>query len=126
RAVQLPDVLEAPKRVQLRQCGHRRALPRTVVRNRYPRLQRLEHRRKVGIVVGVVRDEVDVNRADEIGRADEIADSVANQVPDIEEAERPVPDADADRPWVLATQLPADLHTLAGWVRLPAAVERMR
>ena len=51
RAVQLPDVLEALERVQLSHRHRRRPLPRTIVRDRHPRLDCCERRGKVGVVL---------------------------------------------------------------------------
>ena len=123
RAVQLPDVLEAAERVQLRERGRRGALPRAVVRDGDPRLERLEHRRQVGVVVGVVRHEVDVDRPDELIGQIEIAEPVANQIADVEKAERAVAHAHANRSRVLAAKLSAGLDAVA---RRTSAVPRRR
>ena len=72
----------------------------------------------------MVRDEVHVDAADEVGGAHEIAQPVANEIAEVEETECAEAHAHADRPRVFSANGAADLDAFACRVRLSAAVER--
>src|SRR3989442_3027152 len=101
RAVQLPHVFQAMNVAKAREHFCRAAFDRAVVEHGDPRVERRECRRVGRIYATVMRDQVYINRSNEIVRAREREQWPPAGIPDVEESELSELQTDAGRPRIL-------------------------
>jgi hypothetical protein len=102
--VQLPHAFDLVVLAQRRPRRRRTAFVGAVVGNRNARTDGGEKWRDVRIGIRVMRDQIRVELADEVVRADEAQQTRADQIAEIEKPEAAVPDMNAERSRVLAAR----------------------